>query len=375
MTTSLRIAILLNPFDLGVKGGDYAPQLARELLGRGHAVRGFGAPAGVIPRSASEGEEGHSVVSFDPDVIVAYDALSPAAFSGARAARRLGAPLILVESGFDGAGRWHERALRWLGERLWGPFVRHAAARVVALDPLARELALREGFDRERVVVLPAGVDLARYRPGLSSRLVSAHRLQGRILLYSGRIGPGRGLEVLIDAFARTLGQAQGWELVLAGDGSAHEVKVLRAQADRLGVGARVRWLPRARAEELPGLMGSSSALVVPAVDDSVRGKQIPRAMACALPVIASDRPRLATLVEDGETGLIVRAGDVDAWSEALTRVSTSPEARKRWGARAREQAEERFAWSQVAADFEGLLAEAERERVEPDSSTERQRA
>ncbi len=114
MTRSLRIAILLNPFDLGVKGGDWAPQLARELLNRGHTVRGFGAPAGVIPRSseAGDGDGDGSLLGFAPEIIVAYDALSPAALKGARACHRLEVPLILVESGFSGPGRWHERLFR-----------------------------------------------------------------------------------------------------------------------------------------------------------------------------------------------------------------------------------------------------------------------
>ena len=361
MSASLRIAFLLNPFDLRVKGGAYVPQLAGELLGRGHTVRGFGAPQGVVPRSGedAEGESLHGlsgVVRFAPEVLVAYDALSPAALLGARAARRLGVPLILVESGFSGSGTRFEHFLRWVGQKLWGPFVRRQALRIVALDPLAREQALREGFAADRIVVLPAGVDLQKYRPGLSSSLVSRHRLRGRILLYVGHLGAGRGLETLLKAFAGTLAQGGHWSLVLAGEGGRQEKKELRALAARQGIGAHVHWLPLPRPEELPGLLGSATALVVPAVDDSVRGKQIPRALASGLPVIASGLPRLTSLIVDGETGLLVRPGDVAAWSEALTRVARSPEVRKRWGVSARAVAEESLGWERIAAAFEELL-------------------
>ncbi len=337
------------------------PQLAGELLGRGHTVRGFGAPAGVVPRSGEEAEgdtlpELGGVVGFAPEVVVAYDALSPAALLGARASRRLGAPLVLIESGFSGSGTKLEHFLRWVGQKLWGPFVRRQARRIVALDPLAREQALREGFEAERILVLPAGVDLQRYRPGLSSSLVSRHRLRGRILLYVGRLGAGRGLETLLEAFARTLAQGGHWSLVLAGEGSRQDKKDLRALASRQGIGARIHWLPLPRPEELPGLLGSASALVVPAVDDSVRGKQIPRALACGLPVIASSLPRLKSLVVDGETGLLVPPGDVTAWSEALTRVARSPEVRKRWGSAARTMAVQELGWEQIAASFEAEL-------------------
>lgn len=361
---SLRIAILLNPFDLAVKGGEYAPQLARELLGRGHHVRGFGAPSGVIPRSGAELDpsgqatklEFPGVVGFRPDVVIAYDALSPAAFLGARAAGKLGVPLVLVEAGTSTGGRWHERALRWCGERLWGRYVRKRVSQVIALDPVARAQALDEGFADSKVRVLPQGVDLASFRPGLTSHLVRHHRILGRVLLYVGRVTPDRGLEVLIHAFARTLGQGRDWSLVIAGEGPSSARQSLLALVNRQGISASVHWLPAPRAEELPGLLGSASLLAVPATDDGVRGVQIPRAMACGLPVLASRMPRFEGLVEDEGCGLLVDAGDVVAWTDALRRASSAPESRKRWGLRGRQLAEERLGWAVVAREVEALL-------------------
>jgi len=92
VTRPLRIAILVDPFTLHVKGGDHAPELARELLGRGHTVRGFGAPDGVIPRSGADpssdsASERPGVAGFAPDALIAYQSLSPAAWLGARVAR------------------------------------------------------------------------------------------------------------------------------------------------------------------------------------------------------------------------------------------------------------------------------------------------
>ncbi|MDP6410107.1 MAG: glycosyltransferase family 4 protein [Planctomycetota bacterium] len=366
MSPPLRIALVLNPFTLDTKGGSHAPNLARELLGRGHTLRSFGAPPGAIPRSGEE-EEGTAapgaatLAGFAPDVIVAYDALSPAAFMGARVSRKIGVPLVLIEAGFAGVGSPMQRLLRGVGERLWGSFVRRTRPRVVALDPLAGEQAVREGFDPERVEVLGEGVDLATFRPGLYSGLIARHRVRGRVLLYVGRIGERRGLDVLIDAFAATVGQRSDWALVLAGEGPGR--RRLRAQANRLGIGARVVIASRPRDEELPGLIGSSTSLVVPAVDDSVRGKQIPRAMACGVGVLASDLPRLRWLVEDDRTGLLAAAGDRSAWKRALARAAGAPMARRRWGLFARERAEKRFDWGCVAQSFEELLLAATSER------------
>ncbi len=359
----MRIALLVNPFTLRSKGGDHAPELARELLGLGHTVRGFGAPPGTIPRSggaggiATEGEDGHGLLGFEPDAIIAYDALSPAAWLGARTARRVSAPLLLVEVGAKSDEHWRGRMLHRIGESLWGAYVRRTASSVVALDPIAYERAVRRGFDKRSVTVLPAGVDLNLYRPGLSSGIILRHHIRGRILLYAGYIDHNRGLDVLIAAFANTVGQRADWSLVIAGEGPAQPA--LRARIDRLGIGSRVHWVGRPRDEELPGLMSASTLLAVPALDDSVRGRQIPRAMACGLPVIAADQKSLRHFVEHDGWGLLAPPGDLTAWTEMLRRASMSPEARKRWGARARDTALEKLGWPTVARTFESLLLRA----------------
>lgn len=366
---SLRIALVLNPFTLKRKGGDHAPWLARELLGRGHAVRAFGDVIGGIPQSQLEAAtddgaaplERAGLLRFQPDVIVAYDGLSPAAWRGARAARKLGIPLVLVEEGFPDRGKLVERGLRYFGAQVWGGFVRRTASHVIALDRAAEAQSHQEGFRSDVVTVLPSGVDTATYRPGLSSEVLYRHRVAGQVLLHIGRIEPGRGIDVLIDAFARTVGRRGDWSLVFAGVGSHRAA--LRAQADRLGVGARVHWTPVPATEELPGLLGASTALLVPAMDDDVASLKIRRAMACGIPVLVSDVDRLSGMVEHEESGLVVQAGDREAWTQAISRLSSDPNRRARWGRAARLRATEFFSWPHIADRVEATLLQSVRLR------------
>jgi len=371
--SNLRVALLLDPlsFSLDAKGlrikwASHAPELAREFLGRGYSVRGFGAPPGLIPRSSSEngpeeGAAGGKLLGFAPDVIVAYDPLSPAALRGARMARRLGATLVLVEGGWKGVLRWKDRTLRGIGGRLWGLYVRRTAGAVVALDPLAEEQALRDGFSRDLVRVIPHGVDVQAFRPGLSSTLVARHKIRGRILLYLGKLALDRGVQELLAAFARTVGQRSDWNLVYAGTGP--ERGELRAMADRLGVGDRVHWV-EPRDEELPGLLGASTVLAIPARGHDVVGRFAARALACGLPILASDLPRLRAFVEHDANGVLVQPGSVDAWAEAVQRTASSPTTRARWARTSRTLAVERYSWPAVAASFEQLF-EVARKRVQ----------
>jgi glycosyltransferase involved in cell wall biosynthesis len=373
VSDNLRLALLLDPLSLSLaaqglrlKWGSHAPELAREFLGRGYHVRGFGAPAGLIPRSsADEGPEdvalGGKLRQFAPDVIVAYDGLSPAALRGARMARSLGATLVLVEGGWRGSLAWKDRLLRRVGETLWGPYVRRTAAAVVALDPLAERLALSDGFARESVRVIPHGVDVQDFRPGLSSTLVARQRIRGRILLYLGKLATERGVLELLAAFGKTVGQRSDWNLVLAGTGPLQAE--LRAMADRLGLGDRVHWL-QPREEEIPGLLGASTALAIPALSDEVVGRYGARALACGLPILASDLANLRAFVTHEENGLLVPAGSIEGWAEALQRMASAPNTRLRWARASRQLAVERYSWPAVAGRFEELFQDA-RQRVQ----------
>ncbi len=365
MNPSLRIALVLNPFTLRRKGGDHAPWVARELLGRGHAVRAFGDVIGGIPQSRLETTtddgaaplERAGLMTFEPDVIVAYDGLSPAAWRSARAAAKLNVPLVLVEEGFPDHGKLIERGLRYFGACAWGGLVRRTATHIIALDPVAEAQALRHGFDPNLVTVLPSGVDTSTFRPGLASEVLYRHRVAGEVLLHIGRIEPGRGIEALIDAFAQTVGRRGDWSLVFAGTGSHRDA--LRAQADRLGVGARVHWTPVPRTAELPGLFGATTALLVPALDDDVASLKIRRAMACGIPVLVSDVARLSGTVTHDESGLVVPAGDRAAWTQAISRLSSDPNRRARWGRTARLSTTERFSWPRIVDQLEEVLVDA----------------
>ena len=61
-------------------------------------------------------------------------------------ARRLDATLVLVEAGLPEVGRQLARWRARVGEMLWGRYVRRTADALVALDPVARDQAAREGF-------------------------------------------------------------------------------------------------------------------------------------------------------------------------------------------------------------------------------------
>ncbi len=138
----------------------------------------------------------------------------------------------------------------------------------------------------------------------------------GRGLLFFGFIRPYKGVDVLLRAVARV----PGVRLVVAGeawDGAGS----LEAQVVELGLADRVelrlRYLPEG---ELEQLLAGADALVIPYVSGT--GTQVVRvAQRHGLPVVATRISTVPDQVADGEDGLLVPPGDVDALAAAIRRL------------------------------------------------------
>jgi glycosyltransferase involved in cell wall biosynthesis len=126
-----------------------------------------------------------------------------------------------------------------------------------------------------------------------------------------------------------------------------------------LGVHERVRFL--GHRDDVPALLAASDAFVLPSLFEGTPLALL-EAMATGMPVVSSAIPGTDEVVSNGETGLLVRAGDPDALADALRRIVGEPELRARLGAAARRRAEtEHSAVSstrRVAAVYDEVLRE-----------------
>ena len=351
MRRSLRIALVMNPFALRRRGGDHARSLARELISRGHAGRGFGAPPGAIPRSGGSLMPG--IRGFMPDVIIAYDGLSPAGSRSAAMARKLNVPLFLFEQGFPLVGHPVERMMRFVGEQLWGRRLRRTVEHVVALDDLALRQAREFGIDPQQTSLISGGVDQSKFRSGMHSHLLERHGVQGRIVLAAGAFQSGRGLEKLVRAYASTLGASEDWTLVLAGEGP--EIPELRALANIKGIAARMILVERPRPEELPALVSAATLMVDPDVSGRGPRRTTLGGLASGTPLLSVPSSLQASLVKRG-VGMLAEDNSEAALAHVLRVAASDPGRRARWSAMAQTLASQELAWDAVATRVEQLF-------------------
>jgi len=279
------------------------------------------------------------------------------------ASERWGVPLVhsahtlaKVKNASLADGDTPEPRARVLGEEQ----VVAVADRLVAATPdEARQLRERYGADVERIVTVAPGVDLEVFRPGSAStaRTHLGVPPDAVVLAFAGRLQRLKAPDVLLRAAAELLrsgtdpGLAARLAVLVVGgtSGAADAEAELRALADSLGLGDRVRFLPPLPQRELATVYRAADLVVVPSHNESF-GLVALEAAACGTPVVAARVGGLPTAVAAGRSGLLVDGHSPVDWASAL---SCALAERPRLAAGARAHAE-RFSW---AATADGVLA------------------
>lgn len=164
------------------------------------------------------------------------------------------------------------------------------------------------GLDPDRFVHIPNYVRIEQYRAATDA---------GNGFVYFGRLGPEKGLATLVQAAA-----AAGVALRIVGTGP--EEPALRQLRDRLG--ANVELLGYRSGGELHDLVRSARAAVLPSEWYENAPVSVLEAYALGTPVIGARIGGIGELVRDGETGMTVESGSVDALAEALARLEAMPD-------------------------------------------------
>ncbi|MGD8849226.1 MAG: glycosyltransferase, partial [Anaerolineales bacterium] len=211
----------------------------------------------------------------------------------------------------------------------------------------------------DRVVVIPPGVDTARFYPIAKdeAREFISMPNDNCMILFVGRIEALKGIDTLIKAMA-TL-QEEGFlekhpacVAIIGGEADLSDerlsAEMARLQTMRLDAGLDdiVHFLGKRDQDTLQYYYSSAEIVVVPSHYESF-GLVALEAMACGTPVVASETGGLAFLVRDGETGYHVPTGNHVALAERIKELLTDEVLRVRMGNNAAAYARQ-YDWSTI---------------------------
>ncbi len=200
----------------------------------------------------------------------------------------------------------------------------------------ADQIASLYGGEPGRIRIVPPGVDHAFFGPGHrpQARRALGLPLDGRLLLFVGRIQPLKCADVAIETLAEL---RERWDepfrlVVVGGPSGPHGEKSLQGLhdlADARGVRDHVHFIAPQPHELLSSYYRAADVCIVPSRSESF-GLVALEAAACGTPVVASAVGGLTTLVDHGHTGYLVDDSDPVAYATAVRTVFDEPLAAER---------------------------------------------
>jgi glycosyltransferase involved in cell wall biosynthesis len=208
-----------------------------------------------------------------------------------------------------------------------------------------RRTFLAAGISEEKLVHVPYGVDLSRFRQVPKEDKIFR-------VVFAGGMTLRKGVHYLLQAFA---------ELKL----SHSELLLIGAMNDEMEpffkkYSGTFRYIGKVPQEELYRYYSQGSVFAMMSIEEGL-ALVIPQAMACGLPIIATTNTGAEDIVRDGMDGFIIPIRDVEALKVKLLHLYENPDLRARMGRSAKEHVASGFTWDdyggRVVKEYERIVA------------------
>ncbi|OYQ62553.1 glycoside hydrolase [Pseudanabaena sp. SR411] len=233
---------------------------------------------------------------------------------------------------------------------------------VVATSPQEQETLRSLVSTRGQIEIIPCGTDTDNFR--LTSKAHARTQLKlgthEKVILYVGRFDERKGIETLVRAFALLKEKdLQNLKLIIVGGSSANmpdgdERKRIENIVNDLGLTDYTLFAGRIGHDILPLYYTAADVCVIPSYYEPF-GLVAIEAMACGVPVVASNVGGLKFTIIPEETGLLVEPKDIEAFANGIHRILFDD----LWVRKMRKQASanvnQRFSWTGVTIQLSEL--------------------
>jgi glycosyltransferase involved in cell wall biosynthesis len=231
----------------------------------------------------------------------------------------------------------------------------------VTISQGTRAEFLAAGLDSDRVHHIPHGVDTERFRPAAphersALRAALGLPVEAKIVTFTGRLLRGKGLDLLVDAFADLTLRLPSTRLVLVGSGRGQVLDIedaLRAQVVARSQAGRVVFT--GRVENVADWLRASDVFAFPSLFEAMPLAVI-EAAACGLACVASRIGGVPDVIQDSVSGWLVTPGDRGSLTRALEEALTRSDLAR--GAAARATAVDRFDFAHSVERYRALFEE-----------------
>lgn len=307
---------------------------------------------GIIPPfSISIIFEGLKIAeTFKPDVSICFYAI-PAGLSAIFLKKIKKIPLILSLVGRDIPGPgipyfWKKYVI----------FISKNLNKTIFISEFCRKSL---GFDSGFGEVIPFGVDIERFKPGLDGSWIRKKiniPKNARVLFSIQRLDKWKRVDILIKAMKKIIEEMDAY-LVIGGKG--HELNNLVKLSKELSLDSRVVFTGYIDDEELPLFYAMADLFVFHSTYETL-GLVLLEAMASGKPIVSVKSTAIPEVVEDGKNGILVEPLNPEKFANATIYLLNNPHKMEEFGRISREIAIKKFSIGEVAKKYEEILLQDE---------------
>jgi glycosyltransferase involved in cell wall biosynthesis len=227
----------------------------------------------------------------------------------------------------------------------------------VAVSHSVKQSLLRVGIPEEKIHVVYNGVKDIAPENGPIPRNGDGTRI-GIV----GQVEEWKGHHLLLETVAKMAGSHPEAEVHVFGSGSPRYITSLKQQAATLNISDRVFW--HGFVADRAHIFSNIDICAVPSCFEEPFGLIAIEAALFCLPVVAFRRGGLSEIIQDGGTGFLVEAGNLDALAAKLGELLDHAELRRQFGAAARPHVLQHFSSEQFVSGFIQMMASSQAQKL-----------
>jgi glycosyltransferase involved in cell wall biosynthesis len=236
------------------------------------------------------------------------------------------------------------------------------ATRAYTVSQALKDYFVGQGIDRNKLRVIPNGVDVQRFSPDVEGCWVrEKHHLNGQVVLgFVGSFHYWHGVEYFSEYVRRLSDKHDNVRFLFVGDGPMR--RELQQSVIDIGLSEKVILPGYVRHDDIPGYVAVMDIALAPYPPSDFfyfSPLKIFEYMAAGKPTVASDIGQISELIEDGKTGMLYQAGDLDTLISKSSELIDNANLRTNMGTAARQASCEKYSWAANAREIIQLINEA----------------
>ncbi len=231
----------------------------------------------------------------------------------------------------------------YLYSKIFGWFVFSVPDKIHLYGKSMIEYARKAGVKEKKIVVIPTGINLEKFRHGKDIRRSLGLNENDLVVVYAGLIVPRKGIDIMLKAVRKL-----DVKLLLVGDGPKKQEYVNMAERYSMDNVKFLGWR-----KDIPDLLKSADLLLLPSRGEGLPGI-VMEAMASRLAVASSDAGCTADLIEDGENGFLCDVDDAECFAEKISILAEDDDLCRKLGEKGYAKIKE-FSWDKLISKYAGM--------------------